>query len=198
MSNPLRPELPEEVFKRMSEVNLKEVKLSDEEFVRMTRYLSSVDSLYDDRRRAVALGLHEPAVLVAPGAIVRVGSKGSVAQNVFIGLYSYVNGNVTIEENVLIGPRCSLTAGQHKFDPATGWYSARTEPDGDESIVIGRGSWLCSNVTVTPGVKIGRANLICAGAVVTKDTPDYAIMAGMPARQIGHVDPETGVYHWNK
>jgi maltose O-acetyltransferase len=99
---------------------------------------------------------------------------------------------------VLIGPGCSLTAGQHKFDPATGWFSARTEGDSDESIKIGSGSWLCAHVTVTPGVKIGRANLICAGAVVTKSTPDYAIMAGVPAKQAGHIDSETGEYIWYK
>ena len=53
-----------------------------------------------------------------------------------------------------------------------------------------------AGVTVTAGVKIGKANLICANAVVTKNTPDYAIMAGVPARQIGRIDPVTGEYHW--
>ena len=55
-----------------------------------------------------------------------------------------------------------------------------------------------SFVTVTPGVKIGRANLICAGAVVTKSTDDYAIMAGVPAKKIGEINPETGEYVWYK
>ena len=77
-----------------------------------------------------------------------------------------------------------------------GYFSARTEGDGDESIVIGYGSWLASGVTVTAGVKIGRANLVCEGAVVTKSTPDYAIVAGIPARVVGRIDPVTGVYHW--
>lgn len=48
-------------------------------------------------------------------------------------------------------------------------------------ITIGDGSWLASGCTVTNGVTIGRANLICANSVVTHDTPDYAIMAGTPA-----------------
>ena len=104
--------------------------------------------------------------------------------------FAYVNGDVTIEDNVLIGPHCSIAAGNHKFDPQTGWFSGRTEPDGDESIVIGWGSWLASGITVTGGVKIGRCNLICANSVVTRSTPDYAIMAGTPARQIGSIDPD--------
>ena len=45
-------------------------------------------------------------------------------------------------------------------------------------------------------MKIGRANLVCAGAVVTHSTPDYAIMAGVPAKQVGRIDPETGEYIW--
>ena len=103
---------------------------------------------------------------------------------------------MTVGDDVLIGPHCSIVAGNHKFDPATGAFTARTEGDGDESVVIGDGSWLCSNVTVTPGCKIGRCNLICAGAVVTKSTPDYAILAGVPAKRVGEIDPVTGEYRW--
>jgi acetyltransferase-like isoleucine patch superfamily enzyme len=175
-----------------------QTELTDEAFTQMTRYINAGDTEADNRRRAILLGFDAPEVRIAPGAVVRLRSTGSIGRNVFIGLYCYINGPVTIQENVLIGPGCALPAGQHKFDPATGWFSARTESDSDESIVIGAGSWLCTHVTVTPGVKIGRANLICAGAVVTRSTADYAIMAGMPARQVGHIDPETGKYIWNK
>ena len=176
---------------------LNELVLSDEEFARMTRY-SNYTGIEDGRRRAVLMGFDRPGTIVQNGSVVRLGEKGSVGENVVIALYCYINGNVTIEDNVLIGPGCALTAGHHKFDPATGWFSARTEPDGDESIVIGWGSWLCAHVTVTGGIKIGRANLICAGAVVTKSTPDHAIMAGVPAKQIGRIEPETGDYIWFK
>lgn len=170
--------------------------ISDEMFALLTRYANQSDNQTDNLRRAELLGFGGRGVMVAPGAIVRV-KPGLIGSNIFIGLYSYINGNVTIEDNVLIGPHCSIAAGNHKYDPSTGWFSDRTEPDGDESIVIGEGSWLASGVMVTAGVKIGKANLICAHAVVTKNTPDYAIMAGIPARVVGHIDPETGVYHWN-
>ena len=119
-----------------------------------------------------------------------------LGNNVYIGAGAKIIGNVTVGDNVLIGPHCSIAAGNHKFDPATGWFSARTEKDGDDSIVIGTGSWLASNVTVTGGVKIGRCCLICAGAVVTKSTEEYSIMAGIPAKKIGHINPETGEYIW--
>ena len=45
-----------------------------------------------------------------------------------------ISGDVTIGYHVLIGPHCSIAAGNHKFDPATGWFSARTEKDGDDNL----------------------------------------------------------------
>jgi acetyltransferase-like isoleucine patch superfamily enzyme len=164
-------------------------------FALLTRYANQSDNHEDNSKRAEVLGFGGRDVKIAPGAIVRV-NPDRIGSNIFIGLYCYLNGPVTIGNNVLIGPHCSITAGHHKFDPATGWFSARTGSESDDSIVIGEGSWLASGVTVTAGVKIGKANLICAHAVVTKSTPDYAIMAGVPAVMAGRIDPETGVYHW--
>ena len=164
-------------------------------FEQMTEYTHLTDSSACDRRRAELLGIPAEGVTVAPGAIIRIPLE-QIGAHSFIGLYSYLNGNVTVGEHVLIGPHCSVVAGNHKFDPATGWFSARTERDGDERVVIGDGCWLASKVTVTGGVRMGRANLVCAGAVVTRSTPDYAIMAGVPARQIGEINPETGEYIW--
>lgn len=172
-------------------------RIPEDLFADLTYFCNESDNSADNIRRAELLGLGGRGIMVAPGAIIRI-PKDQIGKNVFIGLYSYINGNVTIGDHVLIGPHCSVAAGNHKFDPKTGWFSARTEPDGDDSIVIGFGCWLASKVTITGGVKLGRANLICAGAVVTKSTPDYAIMAGVPAKQIGRIDPETGEYIWFK
>jgi len=174
---------------------MQNLQIPDAEFFELTRFANWSDNGEDDLRRAQMLGFTGRKILVAPGAIIRI-PRDQVGDNVFIGLYTYLNGNVTVGDNVLIGPHCSLPAGNHKFDPATGWFSARSEGDGDDSIVVGDGCWLASHVTVTAGVKLGRSNLICAGSVVTKSTPDYAIMAGAPARQIGRIDPQTGEYIW--
>lgn len=170
--------------------------MTDEMFAQLTEYCNRSDNPEDNARRAEILGFGGRDVLVAPGAIVRVPDADKIGSDIFIGLYSYINGPVTIGDHVLIGPHCSITAGHHKFDPATQSFSARTNNDYDNSIVIGRGSWLATGVTVTAGVKIGKANLICANAVVTKNTEDYAIMAGVPARKVGYIDPVTGEYHW--
>lgn len=176
---------------------LEHMDITPEMFALLTRYANQSDNETDNRKRAKLLGFDGNKVMVAPGAIIRVDPK-LIGSNVYIGLYCYLNGKVSVGNNVLIGPHCSLTAGHHKFDPATGWFSARTGKDGDDSISIGDGCWLASGVTVTAGVKVGRANLICAHAVVTKNTPDYAIMAGVPAKQVGHIDPVSGEYHWSR
>ncbi len=165
----------------------------DEMFELLTRYTCETDRADFNERRAELLGLGGRHVRVAPGAIIRI-PKEQVGSDVFIGLYTYLNGDVTIGDHVLIGPHCTLPAGNHKFDPETGYFSARTTSN--NAIVIGEGSWLASGVTVTAGVTLGRCNLVCAGAVVTKSTPDYAILAGAPAKQIGEIDPQTGEYHW--
>lgn len=168
---------------------------NNELFELMTEYVHLTNDAEHNVKRAKIIGINSERVQVAPGACVRVPFE-QIGNNVFIGLYSYLNGNVTIGNNVLIGPHCSVVAGNHKFDPETGWFSARTEKDCDDSVVIGEGSWLASGVTVTPGVKIGRANLICAGSVVTKSTEDYSIMAGVPAKKVGYIVPKTGEYVW--
>jgi acetyltransferase-like isoleucine patch superfamily enzyme len=111
--------------------------LSDEILALFTRYINQSDNLKDNLRRAELMGFGGRDIRIAPGAVIRV-NPDLIEENVFIGLYSYLNGKVRVGRNVQIGPHCSLPAGNHKFDPATGWFSARTEQDRDESIVIGR------------------------------------------------------------
>lgn len=122
---------------------------------------------------------------LAPGATLPWPDNLIIGDDVYIGLWTYIGGgHITLEDRVLIGPHCSITAGNHAFNSETDDFSA---PHHRAPIVIGHGTWLAAGVVVTAGVRIGRANLIAGGAVVTKDTPDYAIMAGVPARQIGSV-----------
>lgn len=168
-----------------------------EEFKILCEFTQMSDNAQYGLDRAVVLGFPpEKKISVAPGAVVSTVPPEQFGFGVRVGLYTYVSGDVTVGDHVLIGPHCAISAGNHKFDPATGWFSARTENDGDDSIVIGEGSWLAANVTVTAGVKLGKCNLVCAGAVVTKSTEDYSIMAGIPARKIGCINSETGEYIW--
>ena len=175
----------------------RKVTFSDEDFKMLTEYTTMTDGGEYNFKRAEILGIPAKGVGVAMGASIRC-PLDQIGENTYIGLYSYVNGNVTLGKNILIGPHCTIAAGNHQYSPETGWFSARTEPDGDDSIVIGDGCWLASNVTVTAGVKMGECTLCCAGSVITKNTEPYSIMAGVPAKKIGSINPETGEYVWLK
>ena len=122
---------------------------------------------------------------LAPGATLPYPGNLIIGDDVYVGLWTYVGGgHITLEDLVMVGPHCSLSGGDHAFNAETEDFTA---PHHRGPIVIGRGTWLAAKSVVTAGVRVGKANLIAAGAVVTADTPDYAIMAGIPARQIGSV-----------
>ena len=66
--------------------------------------------------------------------------------------------------------------------------------DGDrdglrKGITVKKNAWIGMNVTICPGVTIGEYAVVAAGAVVTKDVPDYAVVGGVPAKVIRMQDP---------
>jgi len=153
------------------------------------RYILFSNTEEDNRRRGELIRPYLKSCgrnfQLAPGATVPWPGKCVFGDDVYIGLWTYIGGgDITLEDKVMIGPHCSLTGGDHQFNPETDDFSA---PHKRAALVIGHGTWLAAGAVVTCGVRVGRANLIAAGAVVTKDTPDYAIVAGVPARVIGTV-----------
>lgn len=93
---------------------------------------------------------------------------------------------VSIGDNVFIGPNCTLCTITHAMEPAQrncGQMCARP-------ITIGDNVWIASNVVVLPGVTIGSGAVIGAGSVVTRDVQPYTLVAGNPARPIRSITPE--------
>ncbi|MBQ4085049.1 MAG: acyltransferase, partial [Clostridia bacterium] len=72
------------------------IDIDNELFAQLTKYCNESDNGPDDLRRAELLGFGGRDILVAPGAIFRVPDKEKIGRNIFIGLYSYINGPVTI------------------------------------------------------------------------------------------------------
>ena len=112
-------------------------------------------------------------------ADVRVGDNCKV-QN-----YSCVYHGTTLEDGVFVGPEVVFTNDR---------YPRAINPDGslksDADWEVGRttvkyGAAVGSRSVVLPGVTIGRWALVAAGSTVTKDVPDHALVAGVPARQMG-------------
>lgn len=114
------------------------------------------------------------------GQNVNIGNNVKIGNNVRIQNNVSIYEGVEIEDNVFCGPSCvftNVTTPRAHF-PVGGIY-AKT--------LIKEGASLGANCTVVCGHTVGRSALIAAGAVVTKDVKDYALMAGIPARQIGWV-----------
>ena len=74
-----------------------QINISDELFEQLTQYCNQSDNGPDDALRGELLGFGGRRVLVAPGAIIRVPDKSAIGSRIFIGLYSYINGPVTID-----------------------------------------------------------------------------------------------------
>lgn len=109
-----------------------------------------------------------------------------------ISSHSFLCEGVTLEDEVFVGHGVMFT---------NDIYPASTNPDGSlkgaddwscAPVRVGRGASLGSNATILGGVTIGTRALVGAGAVVTRDVPDYAIVTGVPARVTGDVRHATG------
>ena len=99
---------------------------------------------------------------------------------------------VTIGNNVMCGPNVTFATPLHPLLPTQ--RNARKQSDGKiadieygAAITVGDNCWLASNVTVCPGVKIGKNCVIGAGSVVTKDIPDNSLALGVPAKVIRQI-----------
>lgn len=112
------------------------------------------------------------------------GQNVSVAGGTIIGNNVKVQNNVSIyegtviEDDVFLGPSCVLTN-------VTNPRSQVLRKSLYETTLLKRGCSIGANATIVCGITIGRYAFIAAGAVVSKDVPDYALMVGVPARQKG-------------
>ena len=99
-----------------------------------------------------------------------------------LGKGSVINRNTTIGSDVMMGPDVKIYTGNHRFDRLD--IPMHEQGGVLKPVSIGNDVWLGANALIMPGVTIGNHVVIAAGAVVTKDIPDYAIAGGNPARVI--------------
>lgn len=120
---------------------------------------------------------HDCRFVAAREGSIKIG-RGSV-----VTAYAIINGggNITIGQDVVIGPRCSINANEHVIRKDVPILPRQFE-HGD--VVIEDQSWLAANVVITMGVTIHEGSVIAANAVVTKDTEAYSVNGGVPARKI--------------
>ncbi len=115
-----------------------------------------------------------------------LGQNVNIANDVVLGNNVKIQNNVAVytgtmvEDDVFLGPSCVLTN-------VTNPRSQIKRHSLYEKILIRRGASIGANATIVCGITIGRYAFIAAGAVVTKDVPDYAMIAGVPGRKIAWV-----------
>jgi acetyltransferase-like isoleucine patch superfamily enzyme len=121
------------------------------------------------------------------GAFVEIQKNVNVGERCKISSHTFICEGVAIEDEVFVGHGVMFT---NDIYPRAANEDGTQQSEADWKVVkttVKKRASLGSNATIIAGVTIGEGALVGAGAVVTKDVPDFAIVAGVPARVIGDV-----------
>ena len=153
----------------------------------------------------MAVTIH-PSAIVDPGAVLgdgcrvwhfvhisagaRIGRGSSFGQNVFVANDVRIGDNVKIQNNVSVYDAVTLEddvfcGPSMVFTNVHNPRAAVARKNEYRPTLVKRGATLGANCTIVCGTTVGRYAFVGAGAVVTHDVPDFALVAGVPARQIG-------------
>lgn len=115
-----------------------------------------------------------------------------IENNVYMAQNAYLDAisSITIREGVMIGPRCTMIAGNHNYKSADLRSVPYDNRMADTPIVIDKNVWIGANVTVCPGTHIGEGAVIGAGCCVHGIIPAYAIIVPSNYRIIGYRDEQ--------
>lgn len=119
------------------------------------------------------------------GAFVEIQKNATIGERCKISSHSFICEGVTIEDEVFIGHGVMFTNDRLPRATAT---NGRPQSEKDwilETTRVRRSASIGTNATILCGVTIGEGALVGAGAVVTRDVPPFAIVAGVPARVLG-------------
>ena len=112
------------------------------------------------------------------------GNRVTFGKNVFINHSAILSasGGIEFEDGVMAAPALRIATINHAVNAHHTTYTYG-------KVTVKKNAWLGMNVTICPGVTIGEYAVVAAGAVVTKDVPDYAVVGGVPAKVIKYLDP---------
>ncbi|WP_455537996.1 DapH/DapD/GlmU-related protein [Terrisporobacter sp.] len=113
------------------------------------------------------------------------GNRVKFGKDVFINHSAILSasGGIEFEDGVAVAPGVRIATINHDFNERHTKYTYG-------KVTIKKNAWIGMNVTICPGVTIGEYAVVAAGAVVTKDVPDYAVVGGAPAKVIKMQNPE--------
>lgn len=137
--------------------------------------------------------VHETPTTIGSSGKVVLGNKVAVANTMF----NVSSGSIHVGDYTVFGQNVMVITGRHRFEngqraglelvkTTPAWGGGDIEvPESGYDISIGSGCWIASGAIISGGVVIGDHVIVAAGAVVTRDLPDHAIAAGVPARVTG-------------
>lgn len=113
------------------------------------------------------------------------GNRVKFGKGVFINHSAILSasGGVEFEDGIMAAPGLKIATINHDMYDRHLTYTYG-------KVIVKKNVWLGLNVTICPGVTIGKYSVVAAGAVVTKDVPDYAVVGGVPAKVIKMLDPD--------
>lgn len=113
------------------------------------------------------------------------GNRVKFGKGVFINHSAILSasGGIEFEDGSMAAPGLRIATINHDMNQRHRIYTYG-------KVVVRKNAWIGMNVTICPGVTIGRYAVVAAGAVVTKDVPDYAVVGGVPAKVIRTLDPK--------
>ena len=120
-------------------------------------------------------------VNIEKGAIIT--SSMEIGDRSGVGINAKMHGKVVIGKDVMMGPECIIYTQNHAFNDITIPMCEQGSSE-EKPVTIGDDVWIGGRVIILPGVNVGSHSIIGAGAVVTKDVPEYAIVGGNPAKVI--------------
>lgn len=126
---------------------------------------------------------HGKNINVEKNADFGKGDGISIGDNSGLGVNCQVRGPLKIGDNVMMGPDVRIMTAKHDTT-RTDIPMCQQGHFPKQKVTIGNDVWIGASVIIMPGITVGNGSIIGAGAVVTKDVPEYSVVAGVPAKVI--------------
>ena len=185
MSNGGPTDVREPYFKEAVEEMMRARKLcqlANETLIDDPKYITYLEELFQRK-------LDDVRILTP--FICDFGNRVTFGKGVFINHSAILSssGGIEFQDGVSVAPGVRIATINHDFNNRHTIYTYG-------KVVIKKNAWIGMNVTICPGVTIGKNSVVAAGAVVTKDVPDNAVVGGVPAKVIKMLDPNEQKENW--